>query len=558
MQTALHIVSLVDELRREVVGGEIQSTEFYRKRRTACFFVRKQKATSALGFVFHPAGWGTFCVPAGKVRLDTSEKPWPIFGLDHGTVVDVAQHGIDRIFELTVEVDGEKKQVVFEAIGPNGNLWLLDRTRGRQAVLRNRDFIQGEPYQAAPVSDRLDPFSVTAGRLQAAAEAESGLALLTVLKKHLAGLNESMAREIITRANVNAQSVGDLENEDWAVVAEQVRQVSSFFRSPDKGYLYTTRGGVVVYPFKLKSVSEEPEKFKTLSLAVLELTQRQQTATIEEDREKTVTQAVSRGVKRLERRIKNLQHDIETAADYDTYKRHGELLQINMGSLRKGMSEAVVDDIYHDPPQSVTIALEPALSPAENIDEYFKKHRKGREGLELLQRRLEISRGELEELEQIQAALNVDFESADQRFQSEILSLMPRGGEKDKTDAGPRLPYREVTLSTGLTIFVGKDGTDNDRTTFEFARPYEFWFHTQQCPGSHVVMKFPNKKFEPSKREIEETAAIAAWHSKARNDSLVPVVYTERRYVRKPRKAKPGLVTVEREKSVMVEPRKPD
>ena len=108
-----------------------------------------------------------------------------------------------------------------------------------------------------------------------------------------------------------------------------------------------------------------------------------------------------------------------------------------------------------------------------------------------------------------------------------------------------------------MTIFVGRDGSDNDRTTFDFAKPYELWFHTQQCPGSHVVMKFPNKSFEPSKREIEEAAAIAAFHSKARNDTLVPVVYTERRYIRKPRKAKPGLVTVEREKSIMVVPTKP-
>jgi predicted ribosome quality control (RQC) complex YloA/Tae2 family protein len=73
-----------------------------------------------------------------------------------------------------------------------------------------------------------------------------------------------------------------------------------------------------------------------------------------------------------------------------------------------------------------------------------------------------------------------------------------------------------------------------------------------------VVIKYPNKSFQPSKREIEETAAIAAFHSKARKNSLVPVIYTERKYVRKPRKAKPGLVTVEREKSIMVAPLKPE
>jgi predicted ribosome quality control (RQC) complex YloA/Tae2 family protein len=120
-----------------------------------------------------------------------------------------------------------------------------------------------------------------------------------------------------------------------------------------------------------------------------------------------------------------------------------------------------------------------------------------------------------------------------------------------------RLPYREFRLSTGLRLLVGRDGVDNDRTTFDHAKPYELWFHAQQCPGSHVVLKFPHKSFEPSRAEIEEAAAAAAYHSKARRDSLVAVVYTERRHVRKPRKAKPGLVTVQREKSVMVTPREP-
>ena len=109
-----------------------------------------------------------------------------------------------------------------------------------------------------------------------------------------------------------------------------------------------------------------------------------------------------------------------------------------------------------------------------------------------------------------------------------------------------------------MKIFVGKDGDDNDRTTFDHAKPYELWFHASQCPGSHVVMKYPDKSFEPSKAEIAETAAIAAYYSKARNSKTVPVAYTEKRYVRKPRKAKPGLVTLEREKTVMVEPHKPE
>jgi predicted ribosome quality control (RQC) complex YloA/Tae2 family protein len=217
------------------------------------------------------------------------------------------------------------------------------------------------------------------------------------------------------------------------------------------------------------------------------------------------------------------------------------------------MTEVTLEDVLSDDAPAVTISLDPAQSPNDNIEAYFKRHRKGREGLETLERRRQISEQELVSLREMLADLETDFTSAHERYAADIMALLP--AEAGQAEPVVRLPYRVAKLTTGLTVFIGRDGADNDRTTFEFAKPYELWFHTQQCPGSHVVIKYPNKSFEPSKREIEEAAALAAWHSKARNNKLVPVVYTERRYVRKPRKAKPGLVTVEREKSIMVEPR---
>jgi predicted ribosome quality control (RQC) complex YloA/Tae2 family protein len=146
-----------------------------------------------------------------------------------------------------------------------------------------------------------------------------------------------------------------------------------------------------------------------------------------------------------------------------------------------------------------------------------------------------------------------------QRFSTELSAAAKSKstGSGSTTDTTPRLPYREYTLSTGARIYVGRDGADNDSTTFQHAKPFELWFHAQQCPGSHVILKFPNKSFVPSKIEIEETASAAAFYSKARKNKLVPVIYTERKYVRKPRGAKAGLVVVDREKSVMVPPRDP-
>lgn len=554
MQTALHIQALVAQLRPEIVGGHITSTEFYKKQRAAYIFVKKAGTLSAVGFVYHPAGAGCFCVAASKVKIETREKPWPIFGLTESEVEGVEQDGLDRIFRLHLNLAGEKKTILFEALGPNGNLWLLDGSGGKLATLRHKKFEKGERYTAADLGARLDPRHVTPEQLRELFDRHPQASPIGTLKRGFQGLNETMTREVLKRADYERPESGAIEERVAESLAVEIRSLAGRFNEPGNGYLYTARGADEVYPCKLSVIDEQPEKFKTLSLAVQAMIGRRRTVVEEEDEEKKILQAVGRAVKRLQRRLVNLEKDVGKAADFEKYKKYADLLQLNRDRLKRGMDEVTVEDLLGESSRPVTIKLDPALSPNDNIDAYFKKHRKGREGLALLERRLQISTDELGALEAIQAELETDFNSAMKKYESELLSLLPR--EKDKQGTAPRLPYRPFTLSTGLTVFVGRDGADNDRTTFEFARPYELWFHTQQCPGSHVVMKYPNKSFEPSKAEIEETAALAAFHSKARHDSLVPVIYTQRKYVRKPRKAKPGLVTVEREKSVMVEPRK--
>jgi len=164
MQTALHITSLVAELSQEVVGARIVSTEFYKKQRAAFIFLKAEKKRWALGLVYHPAGSGCYLVPASKVRIETREKPWPFFELEGGHVEAVAQLGVDRIFELRVAQSNETKRVVYECLGPNGNLWLLDSEGVRRATLRKRELSDERPY-APPPSDRLDPFALTGEQL---------------------------------------------------------------------------------------------------------------------------------------------------------------------------------------------------------------------------------------------------------------------------------------------------------------------------------------------------------------------------------------------------------
>jgi predicted ribosome quality control (RQC) complex YloA/Tae2 family protein len=558
MQTSLHITTLAAELQKTIVGGVITGADFFRKQRAAYFSFKRDKLRSTLGFVYHPAGYGVFLAPSSKVRIDTPEKPRPIFVLEGSIVREVGQVGFDRIFQVLVDKDGCLFSIVFEALGPNGNIWLLDQNDAKLSALRQRSFTAGEKYQPPPLPDRLNPLELDTASLKnfrqlKDVEAQS---ILTFLEKNILGFNATLAKEVVTQAGLSAEEkLRDLDDHAVAQLCNGVKEISGRFVKPGTGYLYRIGGAVEAYPFRLQSIEQKPQKFATLSLAVQAMIELRRQLTASIDKEKRLKNAVSNVLKRLEIRRAKIERDIEEASDYERYRKMGELLQINFDRLKKGMESITLEDVYSESHEAVTIPLDPALSPAENIDAYFKKHRKGRQALRLLQRRLTVTQDELKRWSVIQSELERDFDSARDRYAGELSALLPPEGTKQQSQ--PRLPYREFTLSTGVKIFVGRGGADNDRTTFEYAKPYELWFHTQQCPGSHVVMKFPNKSYEPLKREIEEAASVAAYFSKAKNDSLVPVIYTQRKYVRKPRKAKAGLVTVEREKSVMVVPRKP-
>ncbi len=552
MQTAFHIYSLVQELNKEILGAKIIATEFYKKERSA-YLICKNKNRLALSFVYHPTKSGIYLIPPSKINLTTREKPWPIFSLDGAVIEMIEQLGFDRVIQITLSHNGKTKYLVFEALGPNGNLWLLNDKKEKEATLRKKDISKNELYKTSPLSGKLNPFEMTADSFLEACRQKPDLALTFFLDRTIIGFNITLAIELQKRIGVDPLPVSEIDRVAAEKIVKGIEELLESFSQFDKGYLYQVKGIYEAYPMKLSTVDMQPEKFKTLSLAVMSMTERKNSKRETVDEGKVILTAVKKQIKKLQKRISNVEADIKKASDYEAYKMYGELLQINFAIIKKGMESVTVKNIFDSDESKITIALDSALSPNKNAERYFKKHRKGREGLELLKRRLEITSGELVQVQQILTELELQFQNAKEKYASEIASFLPR--EHSKTVQIERLPYREHQLSTGLTIYIGRDGADNDRTTFEFCKPYELWFHASQCPGSHVVMKYPNKNFEPSKKEIEETAAIAAFHSKARNDSMVPVIYTQRKYVRKPRKAKPGLVTVEREKSVMVQPK---
>ena len=121
-----------------------------------------------------------------------------------------------------------------------------------------------------------------------------------------------------------------------------------------------------------------------------------------------------------------------------------------------------------------------------------------------------------------------------------------------KTEKETSKPHHYIS-SDGFDIYVGKNNTQNDKLTLKFANSSDIWFHTKKIHGSHVIIKLGKDKEVPEKT-MTEAAALAAYFSKARESSRVPVDYTQIKNVKKPNGAKPGMVIYDSYNTIYVNP----
>lgn len=280
--------------------------------------------------------------------------------------------------------------------------------------------------------------------------------------------------------------------------------------------------------------------------------------TLEKNRLK---RAITEAEKKAKRKFDNLEGDRTKAERELEYYRTGEILTSNFHLLKKGMREVEAIDYTATPPANVVIKLDEKLSPKENVEKFFKRARKAKTALALLKERMPEVEEELKYID----SLKYEWEAAKTTEDIEALKdeLMDAGylkteGEKAgriKEEAGPSEPIRKMTSSDGFEILCGKSGKGNDLIVRKYAKDEDIWFHAYQVPGSHVLIKAAGKPEKITDKTIEEAAALAAWHSKARTSGKVEVIYTEAKNVKKPRGAKPGMVTVKEFKSILVRPK---
>ncbi|HYJ32237.1 MAG TPA: NFACT RNA binding domain-containing protein [Candidatus Binatia bacterium] len=302
-----------------------------------------------------------------------------------------------------------------------------------------------------------------------------------------------------------------------------------------------------------------------------------------EDFLREATKSLDRAEHSLARRVEALEGDRSRSSERILDRRKAEILLAHLHEIRRGASRVGLPDPYADSPGSrIEIALDPSLSPHENAARLFRAAKRGERGAERIEARLRAAREGLARIADLRRVLldrpakeALDAIEAFHREagvsgyrlrgdQREIhlgrrTAMAPRAGRPGRP-SGAHHPIgpRTFTTSDGWEVWVGRNNTQNDQITHRLSNPHDYWLHVVGVPGSHVILRRPSRNATPKPRTLEEAASIAAYFSKARKLTRVPVIYTERKFVTRPRRGKPGQALCSRERELLVRPRLPE
>ena len=561
------IHGIVEELKEEIVGGFI--AKIYQMNRTDLLFrVRRQGEEKQLLVSTHPDFY----------RLHLTQKKYanpmipPRFctylrkHTEGARIAEVTQDPYERVVRLTLhkKMDaGVVRSLVLtaELMGKGSNVLLLENGKildclhfRREAEGAARPAAPGLIYSPPPGTGRLAPGELTPEKVQGLIDASAGDLWKTLVQK-ISGLNPLLAKEIEFTASGRAA----------AVLEDTRRLFDRYERSDFDPRVYTLLGEKkVLAPFPLNSLDpaipqNEGQGFSSMNQAAdsyyFEVATKRQISEQKQAIERRLRQLLSR----LQRRSENLLLDRKKLEEDLELKAYGEILTANYPRLKKGMREIEALDFRQDPPTPVVVPLEESLDPSGNVQRYFQKYKKAKRGLEFTARRIGETEQEISYLESVlfqaeEAEDGEDLQAVRDELEEGGILSPPKRQRSAREKKETSLPVRRFRSSEGLEIFCGKHNLGNDYLLRNLARDKDLWFHAQGLPGSHVLLK--SGRGTPKHESILEAAAIAAYYSRGRGSTRLPVDYTEVKNLRKPKGAKPGMVIYYHQKTILVKPDK--
>jgi predicted ribosome quality control (RQC) complex YloA/Tae2 family protein len=377
------------------------------------------------------------------------------------------------------------------------------------------------------------------------------------LARILPELGRRLATEAIHRAGVDpGLPAREVTPEALGSILQQVDAVYAECESTIRFYLYYLEEELVLALTTLRSLEGKAtrvEEFTDIARAIRAYRSAYYRVTGLETLRGRMEKRITSELHRLERRLVNGEKGAEEGRA-EEWERNASLLLAHLHELKRGEKEATLVDWEGN---ERTIQLDPKMTPAQNAERYFKRARGAREAAVQWKARREQTLVELDRLETIRAELQraTTIEELEKMESTHTGALKMDANEPKEEGTAER--FRRFEVSGGHEVYVGKNAANNDELTVRFARPNDYWFHARGSSGSHVVLRWGDSKSKPPREALRDAASIAAYYSGARNARMVPVAYTLKKYVRKPKGSAVGAVVMDREEVVMVEPKIP-
>ena len=260
-------------------------------------------------------------------------------------------------------------------------------------------------------------------------------------------------------------------------------------------------------------------------------------------------------IKKLQIKLENIDNKLKDCKEMDKYKLYGELITSNLYRIKKYNVESIDLENYYDENKVITIPLDNSISPNENAKKFFKKYNKLKSTFGVANKQKNEIEKEMLYIESVIYAINESsaIEELNDIYQ-EISGIFVKPS-KVKSSSDKQKTFQPFKYNIdNFTILVGKNNLQNDYITHKLANSNDYWFHVKDSHGSHVILKTEGKI--PSQEIINKCASIAAYYSKSKYSSNVPVDYTLVKNVKKMPKSKPGMVIYTNYKTVNVNPQK--
>lgn len=565
------ICALIPELKENFISFKIKELRLSPDQRELVILTRKERGSKAILFSADPLLCRIVSLTEEESKAFLEWGITPLFSqLLDATILNIEQVDFDRVIKFSCQKDTEfdkiEFELYFELTGRNANAILAFRESGliqdalrrvRPAQSRFRQILPGIKYLLPPAPRKHNPYATPEEEFKKIILDHPEENLLQVLTSHFMGIDALLAEKIVEES-VGVFPLKPLPLEHlWKGFKSVLDRIPANEISPHL-ILDSEQKPIGISLFDLNSIPEEQKiSFDNLNQALQKLFSLEIEASQEGRKLQTLISVTRNGIEKLKKTEEKLKKELSSLEDAQAYKKYGDLLLNHLSEIKRGAEYIELTDYSTEEHKKIRLSLDPSLSPKKNAEAYFKKYQKAQTGITKLNQRIAVTESQLKHLSKIESDLLRKEKVNLEKIESELTSLgllkvlRPKKKEKRKGRYSPR----EFISADGFKILVGRNNKENDFLTFKIAKPDDLWFHAQNVPGSHVVLKKGERKKYPTPKAIQQAASLAAYYSQAKSSRKVTVIYTLAKYVKKSKNAPPGLVKVEKMKSILVEPK---